>query len=227
MISPPTKRNARSNGGPASRVSPISRDASAEVRALLAPYLDCLGPLDADGKPALYPGSPAIAQRLMRAQDRAIFCELRPDAFAALRSRFARDARIKTLHIDGYMGLGAYVPPKERRGLVLIDPPFERTDEFEAMYYAFRNSYEKWKTGIYALWHPSKDAYAAHKFYGWFGESGVRRALRLSLRRRRERRRIARRRNGDRQSAIRFAGRGALAARPFRRPTGAGRGRRL
>ncbi len=156
--------------------------ASAEVRALLAPYLDCLGPLDADGKPALYPGSPAIAQRLMRAQDRAIFCELRPDAFAALRSRFVRDARIKALHIDGYKGLGAYVPPKERRGLVLIDPPFERTDEFEAMHYAFRNSYEKLKTGIYVLWHPSKDAYAVSKFNDWFGESGVRRALRLSLR---------------------------------------------
>lgn len=162
------------------RLANLSQE-SAEVRALLAPYLDCLGPLDADGKPALYPGSPAIAQRLMRAQDRAIFCELRPDAFDALRSRFAHDARIKPIHIDGYMGLGAYVPPKERRGLVLIDPPFERTDEFEAMYYAFRNSYEKWKNGIYALWHPSKNIYAVRKFYNRFSEGGIPRALRLSL----------------------------------------------
>ncbi len=96
-----------------------------ETRALLAPYLDCVGALGDDGRPPLYPGSPMIAARLMREQDRAIFCELRPDAFDALRYRFGADMRVKTIHIDGYTGLGAYVPPKERRGLVLIDPPFE------------------------------------------------------------------------------------------------------
>lgn len=155
--------------------------ANAQVRALLAPYLDCLGPLDADGRPSIYPGSPAIAQKLMRPQDRAIFCELRPDAFWALRRRFARDARIKTIHIDGYTGLGAYVPPRERRGLVLIDPPFERSDEFDVSFYEFRKSYEKWQTGIYALWHPSKDYYGVHKLYDSLSKSGVRRVLRLSL----------------------------------------------
>ncbi|WP_363348151.1 23S rRNA (adenine(2030)-N(6))-methyltransferase RlmJ [Methylocystis echinoides] len=152
-----------------------------ETRDLLAPYLACLGAFDADGRPALYPGSPLIAARLMRPQDRAIFCELRPDAFGALRYRFGRDARVKTIHIDGYTGLSAYVPPKERRGLVLIDPPFERTDEFAAMFSAFLAAYQKWPTGVYALWHPSKDAQGERDFLDGFKREGVKRALRLSL----------------------------------------------
>jgi 23S rRNA (adenine2030-N6)-methyltransferase len=155
--------------------------ADAQTRALLAPYLDCVGAFDADGRPALYPGSPLIAARLMRPQDHAIFCELRPDAFEALRYRFGRDARVKTIHIDGYTGLGAYVPPKERRGLVLIDPPFERTDEFEAMAEAFLGAWRKWPTGVYALWHPSKDAQAERRFLDRFAREGVKRTLRLSL----------------------------------------------
>lgn len=156
-------------------------DADEKTRALLAPYLGCVGPFDDNGRPALYPGSPVIAARLMRAQDRAIFCELRPDAFDALRYRFGRDNRIKTIHIDGYTGLGANVPPRERRGLVLIDPPFERTNEFESMFYTFRNAYEKWPTGIYALWRPSKDTESERRFIESFQKHGIRRALSLSL----------------------------------------------
>ncbi len=152
-----------------------------ETRALLEPYLDCVGVFDAEGRPGLYPGSPLIAARMMREQDRAIFCELRPDAFEALRYRFGRDARVKTIHIDGYTGLSAYVPPKEKRGLVLIDPPFERTDEFDAMFSAFLRAYRKWPNGVYALWHPSKDVIAERKFLDGFAREGVKRALRLSL----------------------------------------------
>jgi 23S rRNA (adenine2030-N6)-methyltransferase len=117
----------------------------------------------------------------MRANDRAIFCELREDAFDALRRRFARDKRIKTIHLDGYTGAGAFVPPVERRGLVLIDPPFERTDEFRAMFDAFLAAYRKWPTGIYALWHPVKDAAQARSFFEAFRREGLRRVLRLEL----------------------------------------------
>lgn len=152
-----------------------------ETRALLAPYLACLGPRDGEGRPALYPGSPLIAARLMRAQDRAIFCELRPDAFAALRRRFGRDERVKTIFIDGYTGLGGFAPPKERRGLALIDPPFERSDEFDAMYRAFRSAYKKWPTGIFALWMPSKDKSVLRNMADAFVADDVRRSLCLSL----------------------------------------------
>ena len=166
--------------GGVGRLASLS-DASDEVRTLLAPYLDCLGPLDQEGRPALYPGSPAIVRKLMRPHDRAIFCELRPDAFAALRRRFARDPRIRSIHIDGYLGLGAYVPPKERRGLVLIDPPFEREDEFDAAYGAFTKAYAKWSVGVYALWHPSKSDHEVRRFYARLAASGIRRILRLSF----------------------------------------------
>jgi 23S rRNA (adenine2030-N6)-methyltransferase len=154
---------------------------SAALRELLAPYLDIVGPLDAEGRPALYPGSPVIARRFMRADDRAIFCELRPDAYEALRARFARDKCVKALHMDGYMGLSAFVPPKERRGLVLIDPPFEQSGETRVMLDAFLNAYRKWPNGGYALWRPIKDLDETRMFYRDLAASGVRRILRLEL----------------------------------------------
>lgn len=157
-------------------------DIPAPVRDLLQPWLDILGPFDSDGRPKLYPGSPLVAARLMREQDRAIFCELRPNAFSALRWRFGRDARVKTIHLDGYVGLGGFTPPKEKRGLVLIDPPFERVDEFEALFAAFETAYRKWPTGIYALWYPVKGAVKARSFCAAFAKHDIRRALRLSLR---------------------------------------------
>jgi 23S rRNA (adenine2030-N6)-methyltransferase len=154
---------------------------SASLSELVSPYLEIVGPLDSEGRPALYPGSPAIARRLMRDQDRAIFCELRPDAYEALRMRFARDGGVKTLNIDGYMGLSAFVPPKERRGLVLIDPPFEQRGESRAMFDAFLEAHRKWPGGVYALWRPIKDAVETRACYGALAASGVRRILRLEL----------------------------------------------
>ena len=140
------------------RLARLSADDPAAV--LLRPYREAVGPCDAQGRPPAYPGSPALARRLMRDQDRAIFCETRVDAFSALRRRFARDRRIKTLEIDAYKGLNAFTPPPERRGVVLIDPPFEAQDECDRMRAAFAAAYRKWPTGIYALWYPIKDARA-------------------------------------------------------------------
>jgi 23S rRNA (adenine2030-N6)-methyltransferase len=150
------------------------------ARALLASYLERLGPF-VEGRPRLYPGSPLITQSFLREKDRALFCELREDAYAALSARFGRDRRVKALFLDGYRGLGAFVPPKERRGLVLIDPPFERTDEYKAMLAAFLAAYSKWPTGIYALWHPIKTLSETQAFHDAFAKASVRRALRLEL----------------------------------------------
>ncbi|MBU3887689.1 23S rRNA (adenine(2030)-N(6))-methyltransferase RlmJ [Methylosinus sporium] len=155
--------------------------ADARSRELLAPYLDIVGPLGADGRPALYPGSPLIATHFLRAQDRAVFCELRPEAYDALQTRFARDKRVKTIHLDGYVGLSAFVPPKERRGLVLVDPPFEQRDETERMLKALLEAHRKWPTGIYALWRPIKDAAESRSLIGALRESGVKKILRLDL----------------------------------------------
>ena len=105
----------------------------APVAELLRPYLEAVGPHDAEGRPVSYPGSPAIAQTLMRAQDRIALCEANPDEREALIAALGRDRRLSIVGTDGYVALNAYLPPKERRGLVLIDPPFEAPDEAAAV----------------------------------------------------------------------------------------------
>ncbi len=102
----------------AARLVPPARD-------LLAPYLDAVAAFNRDGQLRRYPGSPLVALSLMRPQDRLIACELEPNAAAALTSNLRADKRAKAIAIDGFVAINAYVPPKERRGLVLIDPPFE------------------------------------------------------------------------------------------------------
>ncbi len=130
---------------------------AAPVAALLAPYLEVVGAFNERGRLTVYPGSPALARAWLRAQDRLIACEVEPQAAAALRQNLRGDIRIKTLEIDGWTALGAYVPPKERRGLVLIDPPFEENSDFFRLANGLAGAHRKWATGIYALWYPIKD----------------------------------------------------------------------
>ena len=96
-----------------------------------------------------------IARALLRRQDRLIACELEPKAAAAL-GRNLRDPRVKALRIDGWTALAAYLPPKERRGLVLIDPPYEQDSDFGRLPSALAEAQRKWATGIYLLWYPIK-----------------------------------------------------------------------
>jgi 23S rRNA (adenine2030-N6)-methyltransferase len=133
-------------------------DAASE---LLAPYLDAVR---AAGAPRFYPGSPLIAQSLLRPQDRGLFCELLPEAAQSLRRALGRDSRVKQLEIDGYAGLKAFVPPKERRGLVLIDPPFERRDEYERIFDSTVDALRKWPSGLFIVWQPVKEPGTADSF---------------------------------------------------------------
>jgi 23S rRNA (adenine2030-N6)-methyltransferase len=121
---------------------------------LLEPYLAAVR---AAGAPQFYPGSPLIAQKFLRAGDKAIFCELLPDAGKQLRRSLNRDIRAKFVEIDGYQGLKAFVPPPERRGLVLIDPPYERRDEYERVFDTLRAALGKWPGGIFMIWQPVKE----------------------------------------------------------------------
>jgi 23S rRNA (adenine2030-N6)-methyltransferase len=134
----------------------MQADLPADTAALLQPYLEVIGAMNARDRLSAYPGSPALVRAWLRPQDRLIACELHPEAFAALKLAMARDGRIKALGIDGWTALKAYVPPKERRGLVLIDPPFEREDEFRRLADGVGEAYRKWPTGLYALWYPIK-----------------------------------------------------------------------
>jgi 23S rRNA (adenine2030-N6)-methyltransferase len=126
------------------------------VAALVAPYFEVVGALNERGRLKVYPGSPALARAWLRPQDRLIACELEPKAATALRQNLRGDARIKTLEIDGWTALAAYVPPPERRGLVLVDPPFEQDSDFFQLSRGLAAAHRKWATGIYALWYPIK-----------------------------------------------------------------------
>jgi len=128
-----------------------------DIRALLAPYLAAVTAANPGGGLRRYPGSPVIALGLMRPQDRLVACELEPGAAAALAAQLRRDTRARAVEIDGWTALNAYVPPKERRGVVLIDPPYEDKQEFARLAAALAAAQRKWATGIFLLWYPIKD----------------------------------------------------------------------
>ncbi|MBY5812561.1 23S rRNA (adenine(2030)-N(6))-methyltransferase RlmJ [Rhizobium leguminosarum] len=105
---------------------------------------------------SLYPGSPEIISRSLRAGDRLIANELHSDDFDLLRIRYRRSHGVQVQNRDGYEAINATVPPSERRGLVFVDPPFEKTDEVQAMCGALAKGLKKWSTGIFCLWYPYK-----------------------------------------------------------------------
>ena len=123
---------------------------------LLRPYLDIVRAFNPPGELAAYPGSPLIARALLRPQDRLTACEVADGARKNLIDALRRDAQAKVVDLDGWVALPAFVPPNERRGLVLIDPPFEAKDEFERLAGRFAAAFTKWPTGIYVLWYPAK-----------------------------------------------------------------------
>jgi 23S rRNA (adenine2030-N6)-methyltransferase len=129
----------------------------ADTRALFAPYLAAVAQANAGGPLRRYPGSPLIALALLRPQDRLVACELEPGAAGRLAATLRRDARARAVAIDGWMALNAYVPPKERRGVVLIDPAYEDKEEFARLAEALAAARRKWATGIFVAWYPIKD----------------------------------------------------------------------
>ena len=129
--------------------------------ALLKPYLDIVQSHNPPGELTAYPGSPLIARALLRPQDRLTACELEPGAHRELVAALRHDRQARVVRIDGWTALPAYVPPQERRGVVLIDPPFEQGDEFARLASGFDAAFAKWPSGIFMLWYPLKDARAA------------------------------------------------------------------
>jgi 23S rRNA (adenine2030-N6)-methyltransferase len=141
------------------------------VSAVLAPYLGALEPGLRDGALRYYPGSPLLARRLIRAGDRVMANELHPDDAAMLAARFARDRRVKVSSMDGWTALKAFLPPVERRGVVLIDPPFEEPGEFERMASGLREAMARFATGIFLLWYPIKAIAPVRQFERLVAES--------------------------------------------------------
>jgi 23S rRNA (adenine2030-N6)-methyltransferase len=139
----------------------LSAEPDAAAAALLKPYLDIVRSHNPTGELVAYPGSPLIARALLRPQDRLTACELEEGAHRELVAALRRDAQARVVKIDGWTALPAYLPPQERRGVVLVDPPFEQADEFDRLATGFATAFAKWPTGIFMLWYPMKDVRAA------------------------------------------------------------------
>jgi 23S rRNA (adenine2030-N6)-methyltransferase len=112
-----------------------------------------------------YPGSPFIARELLRANDRMIACERRVDDYGILRNHFKNDKQVAIHHTDGYLGLKAFLPPQEKRGFILIDPPYEDPDEFTVIARSLPTALKRFESGVYAIWYPIKAKPQLDRFY--------------------------------------------------------------
>ncbi len=150
------------------------------MEALFQPYIAALKAVN--GMEGLhYPGSPMIASCLTRPQDKIALAELHSDDVRALEKRFDHDRRIMVRAMDGWAALKAWTPPPERRGMVLVDPPFESANEFGQMLNGLANAYKKWPTGTFALWYPLKATGEVRRFVGDLVNLGLPKTLRMEL----------------------------------------------
>ena len=152
-----------------------------EAAALAKPYLDVIRGENSDGELTTYPGSPLLARKLLRSQDRLFAMELHPEDAATLGHVFAGDIQTRVIELDGWLALGSQLPPKEKRGLVLIDPPFEEDGEFERLVEGLVKAHKRFPQGVYALWYPLKEQKERDAFVGMLAETGIPKILRAEL----------------------------------------------
>lgn len=129
-------------------------EAKEHAPPLAQTYLRLIDAMNTAGSQRYYPGSPAIAAQLLRPQDRLVLSELHASEYPLLKDLFSRDKRATVLHQNGYQTLKASIPPKEKRGLVLIDPAYELADEFDRVARETIAAHRKWPIGCYAVWYP-------------------------------------------------------------------------
>lgn len=122
----------------------------------LQPYFSLVAQLNGPGALTRYPGSPRLIASTLRPQDRAVLSELHPEEYAALKADLADRENVHVHHIDAWLALKAFLPPKENRGLVLIDPPYEKVDEFTTLAQALSRALSHWRNGVYLAWYPIK-----------------------------------------------------------------------
>jgi 23S rRNA (adenine2030-N6)-methyltransferase len=152
------------------------------ARELAQPYLDVVRSENPKGNALKsYPGSPLLVRKLLRPQDRLSAIELHPEDAATLGALFAGDIQTRVIHLDGWLALGAHVPPKEKRGLVLVDPPFEEAGEFERLVEGLVKAHRRWEGGTCALWYPIKEPRDVNAFVTALKASAIPRVLRIEL----------------------------------------------
>ena len=151
------------------------------IKEICTPFLDNLAALNPDGEMTLYPGSPKLAQMMAREQDRGFFIEKHPEDVEILKENCGKDRRFHIRADDGWAALRANLPPQERRGLVLIDPPFEEPDEYVRMAGQFLKGYKRWPSGIFCLWYPIKARRDVDRAAEIIAEAGIDNSLRAEL----------------------------------------------
>ncbi|WP_309084832.1 23S rRNA (adenine(2030)-N(6))-methyltransferase RlmJ [Chelativorans sp.] len=144
-----------------------------ESANLLNPLLAAVRAVNEDGRITRYPGSPMIVRHLLRDKDRLTAIELHPQDAQILRANFAGDHQVRVIELDGWLALGAHLPPKEKRGLVLTDPPFEKEGEFTRILEGIKKAQRRWQGGIYAFWYPIKDRESVGAFRKALRDSSV------------------------------------------------------
>lgn len=145
--------------------------------APLAPWLATVRALNPDGSLRWYPGSPLLARRLLRDGDRLLLCELHPADHAALAAEFAGDSVVHVERADGYTRLKGWLPPPERRGLVLIDPSYELKGEEAQVVDLVVDAHRRFATGVFVIWYPILTRLAAQRFVERLAATGIRRQL--------------------------------------------------
>lgn len=131
----------------------------------LKTYLDCIKKINPNNTLRYYPGSPLLVHNLLRPDDRMILSELHPDDYKILKKHFDHKKNVYTHLDDGYQSLKAFLPPKERRGLILIDPPYEKSNEWSHIVPTLSNALKRFATGVYAVWYPIKDRPPIERFH--------------------------------------------------------------
>ncbi|MDZ4263588.1 MAG: 23S rRNA (adenine(2030)-N(6))-methyltransferase RlmJ [Pseudomonadota bacterium] len=144
-------------------------------------YLEVVRSFNSDGELRYYPGSPRLGRALLRENDRMVITELNKVDCETLRHEFKGDRQVMVQLQDGYQGIKAYLPPAERRGLVLIDPAYELKDEYERLIRGLQKGYRRWPTGIYAIWYPLMSSTIREGFFTALKETGIRKILAAEL----------------------------------------------
>lgn len=152
-----------------------------DLPAPLQPYLRAVAALNRGPALRFYPGSPRIARHLLRPQDRMHLVERHPRELRLLAKEFAGDPQVRVEEGDGYQALKAQLPPRERRGLVLIDPAYERRDEVERVAGALAEAHRRWPTGLYCVWYPVQADGSGRRLARRIRDSGIRKVLRAEL----------------------------------------------
>ena len=154
----------------------IDKGLPPRAQELAAPYLSAIG-----SELRSYPGSPVLVRTLLRRQDRLEAVELHPEDATVLKETFAGDIQTRVIALDGWLALGAHVPPKEKRGLVLVDPPFEEDGEWARLVEGLQKAHKRWPGGTYALWYPLKEPREVSAFAAALKRAGLPKILRAEV----------------------------------------------